>query len=467
MIAIILNLFLVYTAAFRLEMIVYEGEEIEVEYPAPVRRSSCSSDTCYNKPAVSDDYKFMFYDVMPNAGFHYHQVIYTNMATMLVNAHKHGKTNWRLVLTPLSNIHHWKNTDKPEPWSNFFDIKTLKTFAPVLEMHEVIDAPDSEPLEVDTLFVLQNYPSEPWSESSGKKKWQIMPTTNCIIRYDNIIAKTTYCVSINGTLEMLWKLVDLQPSDKKIMFKNVHLLNQPQKQTNPRKSWWGIMEYNSRLVKRARDYIIENFHCTSEKCPSYLAIHWRRKEFSCMLGKTNILPSVHETVQVIIWVVENCKLDINKVYIASDAEASELEALKGKLVAFGFETFEFNPSVQDMKDFKEGGIAIIDHIICTHAAYFIGTQLSKFTETIQLDRDVLGFGKVTSYQMFCSAYCVSFNDKAQCNTHIEFTDYVYENGKIIFTIPDTYPTVPFLPKVSDWLTREPSKDDFLFWAGVL
>lgn len=46
--------------------------------------------------------------------------------------------NFNLVLPPWSHMVHWKNSynTKHIPWSKYFDLKSLRRFAPVMEMHE-------------------------------------------------------------------------------------------------------------------------------------------------------------------------------------------------------------------------------------------------------------------------------------------------------------------------------------------
>merc|ERR1719397_1779815 len=41
------------------------------------------------------------------------------------------------------------------------------------------------------------------------------------------------------------------------------------------------------------------------------------------------------------------------------------------------------PTKQELRQFGDGGVAIIDQIICSHARYFIGTRESTFTFRIQ------------------------------------------------------------------------------------
>lgn len=83
--------------------------------------------------------------------------------------------------------------------------------------------------------------------------------------------------------------------------------------------------------------------------------------------------------------------------------------------------YRFTPNSQEERErLKDGGIAIIDQIICSHARYineflshfiiqlydrffrfFIGTFESTFTYRIYEEREILGFPQKTTFNTFC------------------------------------------------------------------
>jgi peptide-O-fucosyltransferase len=70
----------------------------------------------------------------------------------------------------------------------------------------------------------------------------------------------------------------------------------------------------------------------------------------------------------------------------------------------------FEPNLDDLKVFGDGGVSIIDQIICAHAKFFIGTQESTFSFRIQEEREILGFELDTTFNTFCNeningSYC--------------------------------------------------------------
>ena len=86
-------------------------------------------------------FRFLLYDVNPPEGFNLRRDVYMRFA-ILAHKLKLSKTeklkHFRLVLPPWSHLYHWTYNPNPEqmPWGLFFDLESLKSFAPVIEMHE-------------------------------------------------------------------------------------------------------------------------------------------------------------------------------------------------------------------------------------------------------------------------------------------------------------------------------------------
>ncbi|KAJ8869067.1 hypothetical protein PR048_030628 [Dryococelus australis] len=97
---------------------------------------------------------------------------------------------------------------------------------------------------------------------------------------------------------------------------------------------------------------------------------------------------------------------------------SEFEELKSHLVEY--EVYHYKPSANVKKRYKDGGIAIIDQIICSHARhveqsftvskiffcltlhrFFVGTYESTFSFRIQEEREILGFPPDTTFNRLC------------------------------------------------------------------
>ena len=92
------------------------------------------------------------------------------------------------------------------------------------------------------------------------------------------------------------------------------------------------------------------------------------------------------------------KLSLTRVFVSSDApdeEINEFEKLlnmkkKSKKdegsknedapsTSPPFSVFRFKPSKEELKEFGDGGVAIIDQWIAAHASYFAGSHESTFS----------------------------------------------------------------------------------------
>ncbi len=64
--------------------------------------------------------------------------------------------------------------------------------------------------------------------------------------------------------------------------------------------------------------------------------------------------------------------------------------------------YRYRPeSTKQKNQIKDGGVAIIDQIICSHAQFFVGTYESTFTYRIYEEREIMGFSKNSTFNTFC------------------------------------------------------------------
>lgn len=76
------------------------------------------------------------------------------------------------------------------------------------------------------------------------------------------------------------------------------------------------------------------------------------------------------------------------------------EQLKNE-IGNDYKVFRYIPSKAVYEEYGDGGVAIIDQIICSHARYFIGTHESTFSFRIQEEREILGFSEYTTFNRLC------------------------------------------------------------------
>ncbi|XP_077897330.1 GDP-fucose protein O-fucosyltransferase 2 [Ictidomys tridecemlineatus] len=125
----------------------------------------------------------------------------------------------------------------------------------------------------------------------------------------------------------------------------------------------------------------------------YLAVHLRRKDF--IWGHRKDVPSLEGAVRKIRSLMRTHRL--HTVFVATDAIRTEYEELKKLLPKM----VTFEPSWEELELYKDGGVAIIDQWICSHARFFIGTSVSTFSFRIHEEREILGLDPKTTYNRFC------------------------------------------------------------------
>lgn len=373
----------------------------------------CEKDKpCSYSESNFEERKLIFYDVNPSEGFNLRRDVYMRFAIMLAEARNSGaKLKWNLVLPPWHNMYHWKSEshehDKPKPWSVFFDLNSLKSYTPVLELSEVFSETSHKYLEIDILYVLQNYDNA-FVDGVFEEKWEIVGPCKYdgfYWGYTNVTAKEVICVKFQGKISQLWELMVTHLSYNKVMFAHGEI---PLHDNYGTKSYWDCrksMKFNSKLVKIAEKYISEQLKCNTRKCPNYVSIHWRRQDFARY--RSNDVPSITGTAKQIEKAVRKNLLMTKKVFIASDAPVSELQELERELKKFGLTAYFYAQNDDDVDEYSDGEIAVIDQIICSRSAYFIGTHESTFSFRIQEEREILGFDSKTTFNRLCP-------DKGKC-----------------------------------------------------
>lgn len=66
-----------------------------------------------------------------------------------------------------------------------------------------------------------------------------------------------------------------------------------------------------------------------------------------------------------------------------------------------YKVVRYIPNQLVLNEYGDGGVAIIDQIICSNARFFIGTHESTFSYRIQEEREILGFPVFTTFNRLC------------------------------------------------------------------
>lgn len=136
----------------------------------------------------------------------------------------------------------------------------------------------------------------------------------------------------------------------------------------------------------------------------YLCVHMRRADF--LYGRESQLPTLRSIANQIKRSL--AQLGLHKVYLSSDCSGSEFHDLKSLLRSVNLH--KFKPPWEYHVQLGDGGLAIIDQIICSHARKFIGTFESTFTYRIYEEREILGFPQEMTFNTLCKR-----DDLADCN----------------------------------------------------
>lgn len=373
-----------------------------------------------NKPNI----RYMFYDVNPPEGFNLRRDVFMRFAIFARKLSKSSDPklhNFQLVLPPWSNLHHWKHTEEPEhlPWSLFFDLGSLQKFSPVIEMHQFFTNLERNYgyVRIEDVYVLQHY-EDMFSSGKFEEKMNISscvkePTTN-FYYYQNVTSNNIRCLSFHGHTSQLTKILK-ETNAQSIYFDHGEVALHDRFGDSIYWQCRRSMRFNKELVQISNDYRQRFLNSTDitdkTELPldwrdekqhrdaiggPYLSVHLRRRDF--VWGRPKQTPSIEYTAEQIREKLMELALDT--VFIATDSPPNEFEELKSFLTP-DINVFRFKPNKEVKKRYKDGGIAIIEQIICSHARYFIGTYESTFSFRIQEEREIMGFPEETTFNRLC------------------------------------------------------------------
>ncbi|XP_029043432.2 GDP-fucose protein O-fucosyltransferase 2 [Osmia bicornis bicornis] len=390
-----------------------------------------------NKCNIQSHYsknRYILYDVNPPEGFNLRRDVYIRIAVFIKNLLRQEKEfKWQLVLPPWGNLYHWRSKhigiQTQLPWSLFFDIASLQRYIPVIEMYQFLQEYPSENkvTHLDVTYILQN-DEEMFKTGKFKDKNEIVECTDESLwyhklisneyngyfwGYNNITSRAVECIKFHGMVSNLKQ--NIKPNIyRSVMFDHMEIALHDFYGT---KEYWRArrsMRYNSELYNIANEYRKTFLNSTNEydntELPSdwtkeksrrnaiggpYLSVHLRRRDF--LVGRSSTVPTIKSAAMQLKTKIN--KLGLNHLFVATDATQQEFKELEGYLS--DYTVLKFIPSDYVLNKFKDGGVAIIDQIICSYARYFIGTYESTFTFRIQEDREIIGFPTETTFNHLC------------------------------------------------------------------
>ncbi|KAG4080160.1 hypothetical protein HA402_008231 [Bradysia odoriphaga] len=395
----------------------------------------------FNYKHISETRVFLFYDINPGEGFNLRRDVYIRLAVFMRHLRQQsGFERACLVLPPFRRLYHWKSQEIDQSlvfWNHFFDLPSLKRYAPVLDIWEYFDEikrlNNDNHVELDYSLTLQHYENM-FENGRFIDRFEVIKSKKIrvgdnIFGYKNVTAKVHHAVSYQGSVKMLYQLLDeLKPNFYQPHFSV--LLNHAEIVLHDvwgNREFWRArrsMRFSKILTSIADEFRLRNFNSTDESDGvlrpanwqdekshrsavggDYVCAHIRRADF--VLGREKTTPSLRSVGNQVK--VRLKQLDSSKIFISSDCSGSEFKTLKSYLMRH--KVYRYQPESAEQKNrIKDGGMAIIDQIICSHARYFIGTYESTFTYRIYEEREIMGFPKNSTFNTFCKNDDVSDED---------------------------------------------------------
>lgn len=315
--------------------------------------SDCTSTSSTVKP------RYLFYDVNFPEGFNLRRDVYMRLAIFMHKLQKKG-LDWHLVLPPWHHLYHWKSTDIGEqnflPWHLFFDIESMKRFAPVIEFHDFLHEVKNQ-FQIENIFSLHHFedafsqPNWDWTD-----KWSFRECDKDVLcsgklcrgssyvledgvykgwfwGYNNITSLSLQCVSYQGPSSLLENVLN---SNSSLHFAMVDHAEVVVHDTFGDAVYWKCrrsMRFAKALVKEAYNFrllLSSNDTADGTERPKkwenekmqrkarggpYVCAHLRRADF--VHGRGNQLPSLQYAAEQIRNVLNTLKLE--KVFIATDS----------------------------------------------------------------------------------------------------------------------------------------------------
>ncbi|KAF5280131.1 hypothetical protein FQA39_LY18133 [Lamprigera yunnana] len=353
-------------------------------------------------------YRYLLYDVNPPEGFNLRRDVYMRYAIFVHSLQKSSNKNlskFKLVLPPWTNLYHWKEQQRLHiPWSHFFDLESLQKFAPVIEMHNFFDSddvmgPQYANLNIDNVYILQHY-EDMFKTGQFEDKMEFQkcnkPIRTNFYHYNNITSSNIKCLSFHGhakDLEYIFK----QSAAQTILIDHAEVALHDHFGNSVFWQARRSMRFNKNLQKRAlvfrekhlnssnshdntqlpEDWRDEIYKRTAKGGP-YVGVHLRRRDYA--VARSKDVPNLKNSARQIERTLK--KLRLNTVFVATDAPVKEYEELKYLLS--NYQVFRYTPDKYD----KDGELAIIDQIICSHAR-------------IQEEREIMGFPVETTFNRLC------------------------------------------------------------------
>ncbi|XP_046453273.1 GDP-fucose protein O-fucosyltransferase 2-like isoform X1 [Daphnia pulex] len=377
------------------------------------------------------DRNYLLYDLNPAEGFNLRRDVFIRLAVFVKRLQQHG--DWVLVLPPWGPLPHWKSNDIGDqfklPWKLFFNTESLIKYVSITELSDLLS--EKKNLLINQLFYLQHF-QDGWESGKWEEKYKF---ENCINKlpyretkdgaikgwfwgYEKIEVRNISCVSFQGHFRKLLPILS-QHSKKSGDIIMIDRGEIPLHDDYGGVEYWKVrrsMRYSFKLYALASQFRLEFLQSDDEtdrtslpsdwrdevpgvvaKGGDYVCGHLRRQDF--LYGRSNDVPSLKLAAKKLAKTAT--LLNLRNIFVASDGTKKEMEELRSYLSP-KYQLFLYLPSFEVRKEILDGGVAIVEQIICSRARHFIGSFESTFSFRIQEEREILGFPSNSTFNRFCA-----------------------------------------------------------------
>jgi len=375
-----------------------------------------------------EDRRYILYDVNMGEGFNLRRDVFMRIAVMVRKLNlNHPHIQFTLVLPPWGNLYHWQSRELgPQsklPWSLFFNVGSISAFVPVIEFSEYLE--EVKP-RIEQVYYLQGYKGG-WKDGKYEEKYEI---ADCLEKpvyrednegfagyfwdYRDVRADKFSCLSVQGSTNVLESFIVNNSAASIMLDRGENLLHDYFGDAN----YWGIrraMQFSSQLINIANKFRETELSSTDVEDDTevatdwrlhragrrvrggpYACVHLRRKDY--VRARAGQIPSLEGAAQQLRKKLKEHELSV--LYVATDAPQSEFKVLQDSMQEL--KVIQFRPAEDIHRKYKDGGVAILDQIICSKAKYFIGSYESTFTFRIQEEREIMGFPVKSTFDMLCA-----------------------------------------------------------------
>ncbi|ALC48215.1 O-fut2, partial [Drosophila busckii] len=397
---------------------------------------------------------YILYDVNISEGFNLRRDVYIRMAVFIRRLRRRKRfRNVRLVLPPWPRLYHWHSMGLQQRdlmWRHFFDLASLRRYAPVLDFDEFLQEyrmfgmPAPPYVHVSQVFRLTHYEIM-MEQGVFRDKYERITVDPSSVRPEacnehsisggallqqHLLRYGRYnCMRFQGSAGLLEHLLrqaldeDTAGEDDQHDLRVYAVLSA---ETVLHDSWgdehFWLARRSMRFARSLEQVAVDFMHTalqttvaeTGVQRPAlwelerpkrdarggnFLCAHLRRGDF--VRSRETTTPTLKSAAQQIKQLLR--LYNMTTVFLSTDATPYELLELKEELF-YRFRFVHFTPESNAQRQLlKDGGVAIVDQIICSYARHFVGTYESTFTYRIYEEREILGFSKSTTFNTFCKA----------------------------------------------------------------